>query len=84
MTEMEIYDGKSELKVKIAEKLLTGVREIVFLKPRLPPRHDVRNNVLLVRVLIYPVGPLVDRHHLAPFLVNGAVSRLKSKKKKQI
>lgn len=52
------------------------VREVVLLQPHLPPRHHVRDDVLLRRVLVDPVCPLVHRDHVPALLVDVAVPGL--------
>lgn len=52
------------------------VRKVVFLQPHLPPRHYVRHDMLLRRVLVNAVRPLVDRHHIPALLVDRSVARL--------
>jgi hypothetical protein len=55
---------------------LTSVGEIILLQSHLSPRNNVSDYVLLRRVLINPVGPLVDGDHVAALLVDSPISRL--------
>lgn len=53
-----------------------SIREVVLLYPHLASADDVGDDVLLHRVLVDPVRPLVDGHHLARLLVHGAFPSL--------
>lgn len=52
------------------------VRKVVLLQPHLPPRHHVRYDMLLGRVLVHSVRPLVHRDDVAALLVDRAIARL--------
>lgn len=50
------------------------------MQPHLPAGHHVRDDVLLGRVLVDPVRPFVDCHHVATLLVDSTVSSLMKSK----
>ena len=52
------------------------VREVILLQAHLPAGHYVGHNVLRRCVLVDPIGPLVDRHHVSALLVDRALPRL--------
>lgn len=55
---------------------LTRIGKIVLVQSHLPAGHHVGDHMLLRRVLIDPVCPLIDGHHLASLLIERILPRL--------
>lgn len=59
-----------------------GVGEVVLLHAHLPAGHDVRDDMLRLRVLVDPVGPFAHRHDVAAFLEDLVVPGLRIRTKR--
>lgn len=56
-----------------------GVGKVILLHPHFPAGNDIRNDMLRLRVLIDPVGPLAHRHDVAALLEDLVVSGLRAR-----